>query len=405
MKINYNVLVVDDVEKNLQLIGNLLKDKGISITFATNGKQGLMAAKKKKPDLILLDIMMPEMDGYEVCEKLKGNKETKDIPIIFLTAKNEMEDLVKGFALGAVDYITKPFKKEELISRVLTHLELKRSRDIIEDQKQQLELKNISILEHSKKVEYLNHQLKQQNIQLQELINTKDKFFSIISHDLKGPLYNIITFTDLILENYDNFSKEKLLKIVRSLKDSTMSSNKLLENLLEWARSQTGVMKHEPKKIELFYLLEEVLSSKEKIASAKEISIELVDCQEHFVFADESMLNTVLRNLISNAIKFTPKKGLIKIIGKEKKKGNKGFLELEINDSGIGIKEEVIPDLFKIDKKNTSRKGTEGEKGTGLGLILCKEFVKKNKGNIEVNSQLGKGSSFIFTIPLFEEEK
>ena len=393
-----NVLVVDDTEKNLQLIGNLLQNKGIAITFATNGKQAIIAAQKKKPDLILLDIMMPEMDGYEVCEYLKKDPETKGIPIIFLTSKNETEDIVKGFALGAVDYLTKPFKKEELVSRVLTHLDLKKSHDIIQEQNKQLEIKNLTILSHAKQVEKLNENLKHKNIELKELINTKDKFFSIISHDLKGPLFNILTFTDLIISTIENIKKEKLFKIVSSLKDSTESSLKLLENLLDWSRSQTGILNISPVRIELLYVINDVLLTQKKIASRKDIEITVSDCGDKIIFADEAMMNTILRNLISNAIKFTPKGGKINIIASYKKDNENNQVVVEIKDNGTGMSPETLSKLFVLNKSDSIR-GTDGEKGTGLGLVLCKEFIEKNSGKLNVKSEIGKGSSFIFSVP------
>jgi signal transduction histidine kinase len=403
MKSESDVLVVDDSSVNRRFIGSLFQNKGISIIYATNGKEALEVVRKKMPDLILMDVVMPEMDGYEVCEKLKEAEGTKDIPIIFLTSKNQTEDLIKGFALGAVDYVNKPFKKEELVSRVLTHLELKKSRDIIEEQKKQLKLRNASILEHSKTVEILNNKLGEKNILLQEMITTKDRFFCIISHDLKGPLSNIISFADLILDGYDDFGKEKLLKIVSLLKDSTVTSINLLENLLEWARLQTGALKRNPIKIDICSLLKNVVHAELKMAKLKEQRLEIAGCKESFAYADESMLNTILRNLLSNAIKFTPNGGSIIIRSKEIVIESIGYVAIEVKDTGMGISKESLANLFKVDK-NLSTRGTNGEKGTGLGLILCKEFIEMNYGSISVKSKHGEGSSFTFTIPVYTEK-
>lgn len=403
MMLNYSLLVVDDSRLNREFIGSLFRSKGISIIFAKNGHEAIEAANSQVPDLILLDVIMPELDGYAVCERLKESEGTKNIPVIFLTSRTQTADLVKGFALGAVDYVNKPFKKEELISRVLTHLELKKSRDMIEEQKKQLKLKNMSVLEHFKMVEKLNQELQEKNAIQQELIQTKDKFFSIISHDLRGPLGNIITFADLILEGFANFGKDQLLKTVQLLKDSTVTSVKLLENLLEWARSQTGALHWNPVKLEICTLLRNLKEEETKTAKLKQIELQLNGCEEYFVFGDEAMLKTIMRNLISNAIKFTPKGGSIMINYIEIVVDSKAYMEVEVKDSGLGMKEEMLSNLFKINT-NRSTRGTEGEKGTGLGLILCKEFVEKNKGNIYVKSKIGEGSSFVFSIPKYIEK-
>ncbi len=401
MNIDNSVLIVDDSRLNREYIGGFFQNKGINLRYATNGKEALSEVEKEAPDLILLDVIMPEIDGYTVCEILKKNESTMHIPIIFLTSMNETKDLLKGFAIGAVDYVNKPFKQEELVSRVVTHLELKKSRDLIEEQKKQLHLKNLSIMEHSKIVEQLNEQMKSQNIILQEVIDTKDKFFSIISHDLKGPLGNIISFTDLIITGYYSFSQEKLLSIIRKLKEATISSTKLLENLLQWARSQTGTLTINPVKLEICHLIREIISSIKDKAILKGIQLEIPIEEEFFVYADESMLTTILRNLISNAIKFTPTGGTISVLVTPNL-NDASYIQVEVNDTGIGIDESTIDTLFAIDK-NRSKPGTNGEKGSGLGLVLCKEFVEKNNGKLTVKSKLGKGSSFRFTLPSVNE--
>lgn len=144
-----NIFIVDDVQENLQVLGNILKEQGFNISFARDGVQALKGVEKRKPDLILLDVSMPEMDGYEACERLKSDSDTSDIPVIFLTARSEVEDMVKGFRLGAVDYVTKPFHKEELLARVSTHLDLKDAKDIIKRQVEELEKKNEELYQNS----------------------------------------------------------------------------------------------------------------------------------------------------------------------------------------------------------------------------------------------------------------
>jgi two-component system sensor histidine kinase/response regulator len=398
--INYRVLVVDDIEKNLQLIGNLLQDKGVNILLANNGTKALSAAQKKIPDLILLDIAMPEMDGYEVCKRLKENEATSKIPIIFLTAKNETEDIVKGFAYGAVDYITKPFNKDELISRVFTHLELKKSRDIISEQNHRLTAQNVRILEHTQQVEQLNQKLNKQNQELKEANATKDKFFSIVSHDLRSPFSSIISFTDLLIQSIDEFNKEKLQDFAIHLKESTENTYKLLENLLNWARAQRGKLTFNPEKIDLYTLVNENIKLLDTIAKEKNLYLSASNFEEVYVIADADMINTVIRNLFSNAIKFTKQGGAIQ--AKCEYLPEDDLIAVSISDNGIGMDDETLNKLFDLSEHHTTR-GTNNEPGTGLGLILCKEFIELNSGTIQVKSEQGKGSSFTFTLPLYKQ--
>lgn len=360
------VLIVDDVVDNIRVIGRLLKHKGIQVAPATSGEQALGLAVAKMPDLILLDVQMPEMDGFEVCRRLKSDPITRDIPVIFLTARSESEDIMKGFMLGAIDYITKPFNSDEVIIRIKNHLELKKSRDII----------------------------KEQNLILNQLNATKDKFFSIIAHDLKNPISNFRDMTKVLVENYSALSEEDIQEYLSMLNKSSDTLFSLLENLLEWSRSQRGIISFDPVKLDLSYLVKNVVSLITPLANSKNIRISN-EVADGIVFdADVNMINTVLRNIISNAIKFTPELGTITINAIV----TEHHTEINIIDTGIGISAENIKRLFNI-AENYSTLGTSNEKGTGIGLILCKEFIEKHNGRIWVESELGKGTKFSFVIP------
>ena len=396
------VLVVDDSGINQFYIKNILEEQGLRVEIAGNGEEALEKSRNLLPDLILLDIIMPGPDGFEVCQALKESQDTHGIPVIFLTSRNKKEDMIKGFAVGAVDYVNKPFNKEELVSRVLTHLELKQSQDTIEEQKAKLKLQNSKILNHSRMVENLNQELNQKNKMLEEIIKTKDKFFSIISHDLKSPLGNILSFTDLFLSGFNKFSKEKNFEIVQELKKSTLTSTKLLENLMQWARSQTGSLKRKPEKIPVYQEIIKTFELLEESAKLKNISLKTTGSQTVCALVDKDMFNTIIRNLISNAIKFTDIEGIVEVKISELSQNSDEFCMIEVIDTGVGIDDEDIEKLFKIGT-NRSTPGTSGERGTGLGLILCKEFVERNKGTIQVKSKVGTGSSFIFTLPVCKE--
>jgi len=237
--------------------------------------------------------------------------------------------------------------------------------------------------------------LKESETKLRESNATKDKFFSIIAHDLKSPFNAILGFSEILAQNHKKYDDEKREKIIKYVNNSANNTFKLLENLLTWSRSQSGVIRYSPEKLHLKILLFETILSLQEQAIKKNISILDTIFENDIVFADKNMIETVLRNLISNAIKFTNNGG--NIIISSKKQNDSNFIEISIKDSGVGIPKGTIDDLFRIDK-NTSTQGTDNEVGTGLGLILCKEFVEKHGGKIWVESEENEGSIFSFTI-------
>ena len=299
--------------------------------------------------------MMPGMDGFEVCKIIKSSERLKDIPIIFITAKANKEDIINGFQVGGVDYITKPFNTIELLARVKVHIENQRLK--------------ISLLESNQ---------------------TKDKFFSIIAHDLKGPLGGIFSLIEII--NSDT-SSENVSKYINVVKDSLKSAYDLLDNLLKWARLETRTIQIKYQKLDLKTIIVNNISLLQNLAIQKNITLELKNEETIQVWADSNMLETIIRNLISNALKFTPQNGEISLWYTDKET----YVEVNVQDSGIGISPENIDKLFRIDMKYTTA-GTMGEKGTGLGLILCKEMIEKNNGTIWLKSEEGKGTTFTFTL-------
>ncbi len=355
----FKILIVDDVPKNIQVAANILQQEGYQMAFAQNGKAAISQVQSNRFDLILLDIMMPGMDGFEVCRQLRENPETRNIPIIFLTAKTDAESILKGFEVGAVDYVTKPFNGSELSARVKTHLSLKRAQE-----------------------------------DLLEANATKDKFFSIIAHDLKNPFNALIGLSKLLLNNYDGFNDVKRKDFVQMIHRSSEQGFKLLENLLDWSRMQTGKMEWQPHEIDLNIYAFENISLLNAAAENKNIRLSSLIAKDTMVYADANMIRMVIRNLLSNAIKFTPEGGEVTISSRQ----TDGYEEVTVSDTGIGMSEEDIGKLFRIDVHHSSP-GTADEQGTGLGLILCKEFVEKNGGKIWVKSEVGKWSEFKFSAP------
>jgi two-component system sensor histidine kinase/response regulator len=361
------VLVVDDNPKNVQIIALLLNELKYKIIIAVNGKSSIDLVERVRPDLILMDVMMPGMDGFEACQIIKTKPENDNIPVIFLTAMSEKVNIVKGFEAGGVDYITKPFNKEELISRIKTHLELKFARD---------EMHKMT-----------NH--------LVELNSIKDKMFSVIGHDLRSPLGSIKMTLDFLKgDSGQQYKIEDFRNSVNLLAQTTDEVFGLLENLLGWAKSQSGNLLVVPEEIKVHDLIHSVYLLHKGSITNKNLNFENHVSDSNVVYADLNMLKSVFRNLLSNAIKYTPEGGTISVKTTE----NEGITQIIVTDTGVGIPVENLSKILD-EKQHISTYGTNKESGSGLGLILCQSFVKSNNGRLLVESETGKGSSFIIELP------
>lgn len=245
-----------------------------------------------------------------------------------------------------------------------------------------------------------NLKIEKQKKQLQELNATKDRFFSILAHDLINPFSALDGLTSLLLKKFDSYSPNEIKDMIKIMSHTTTQTYDLLRKLLQWSQTQSGRIENKPSKINLLNTITNNFELLENSFIKKQINFTNTVNKDLFVYVDNNMINTVLRNLMSNAIKFTPLAGNINISTKLLNKPQKTVVQVSVIDSGIGISSDVINKLFKIEE-NISTIGTNNEKGTGLGLILCKEFVKKMGGEIWVESEKGKGSKFIFTIPAY----
>ena len=265
--------------------------------------------------------------------------------------------------------------------------ELNETNTLLEERQQQIE-------EQTEKLEVKKEELESANIHLNELNSTKDKFFSIIAHDLKNPFNTIMGFAELLIMKFNKLSEEKKYKYSEVIYRSSKNIYDLLENLLQWSRTQTNKIAFEPSDFDIENLVQQNIALLNENIESKNISVKLGHSEKVSIYADRNMINTVIRNLLTNAIKFTDKGGQIIIDYKNKN----GDVEFSIRDTGIGMTEKEISQIFRVDT-NISKTGTDGETGTGLGLILCKEFIKKNGGSIWVESKSGEGSKFSFTVP------
>ncbi len=544
---DYTILVVDDNVLNLRLLMDYLVDYGFNVLVASSGDMALKRAKYSLPDMILLDVMMPGLDGFQTCRELKVIESTKDIPVIFMTALSDTKDKVKGFSAGAVDYVTKPLHEEEVIARINTHLSLRKmTRDlaqhnrVLSKQTTQLEISNlvgrqiISILDLDELIErvvnliqtkfayyyvglwfwdkqmrsavleagagyngskpfpmgetltvsdvpsiilhvcstrrlYLAADVTQdpyfkartelphvqselviplqiksqfigvlqinsdrvddfsqsdltvmqtladqiavaiQNAQLYQLaeqhaselkrLNTdKDKFLSILAHDLKGPFIPIVGSAELLSSMADRLDTAQITNLANSIHRSTQRVLRLLEDLLEWVRMQTGHMERLPTEFDMAELAQQNLELVQPKALEKAINVQSMIQSPCLVYADKRMVDTVLRNLLNNAVKFTHANGTISVSA-DVHATDSQFLRVAVSDTGVGIAADDLAKLFRIDAYH-STPGTAEETGTGLGLIMCQEMITLNGGQIWAESELEQGSVFYFTVPI-----
>jgi len=368
------VLLVDDEPLNLQVVGGLLHATGYDITFAKNGLRALELAKQSPPDLILLDVMMPEIDGYEVCKRLKEDPETADVPIIFLTCSSQIEDKIAGFNAGGIDYLTKPCQPDEFLARVKSHVELKRAREQISNANSDLH----KVIE-----------------QLHEANATQARFFSFFIDDLLRPARETCNFPKFLAENFDALEREQILSAAADMEKQACQAFELLKNLSEWVSVQAGLRLPQKTPFCLKDAADSALRELEHALAAKSLFYKNQISNKLIVNADEKMIATVLKALVSNAIKFTPRSGRITVLAN--KHGE--FVEVSVRDTGVGMSPERIQLLLNPGERLTTA-GTENEQGSGLGFILCQQIVQKHGGDMQVGSEPGKGSVFSFTLPL-----
>lgn len=362
------ILAVDDEQLNLELLRFILERNNFEYKGISDDDYLFELLEERLPDLILLDVIMPRIEGFELCEKVKGFAKYKDIPVIFLTGKVNIKDKVKGFEVGGVDYVTKPFNEQELIARIETHIELRRARNQIEQQAENLKQSNA----------------------------LKDRMFSIIGHDLRSPLSAAKLKMDFIMRGIidpksDEFVDGTVFELLKTMDEAL----NLLQNLLGWAKSESDQIQVIPENLDLKDIVEQTFRLLKLGSEHKKIELVNSIPDATFVHADLNTTKTVLRNLLSNAIKFTPVEGRIKVQGILKD----DRIIVEVKDNGQGIPKEDISKILNPNE-HFSKLGTEKEPGTGLGLVLCQNFVNKNGGQLKIRSTVGKGSTFYFDLPL-----
>jgi len=374
------VLIVDDNTKIMAIAEVHLKKEGLEVLCVEDGKSALESARQEKPDLILLDVDMPDMSGFEVCQILKDDAELVMIPVVFLTAADDNKSRVRGLDLGAVDYVTKPFDSFELRARVRAALRTKQLQD-------QLATMNLE----------LEERVDQRTEEIKQLLEQKDAFVNQLSHDLKTPLTPLVALLPMVAERTEDVESKKMLDLIMNNVDYMRN---LTERTLQLAQLNSPEVSLRVEKVDL---ASEIRNTIESLSSVfKENGIEIVNntTTPLDIEADRMLIKELIHNLVSNTIKYTNGDGVVTFESFLKDDN----VEISIKDTGIGMtieqQKRIFEEFYKADDSRSDRSST------GLGLTICKRIVENHGGSIRAESQgSGHGTSVHFTLPIRQSEK
>lgn len=357
---NGRVLIVDDQHSNRQVMMSMLRGRGYEVALAEGGEEALAIIPQFMPDLVLLDVAMPGMDGYEVCERIKADSALADIPVIFVSAMQEIDNKVRGFQVGGVDYITKPFKVEEVLARVRSQITLSHQRQ-----------------------------------QIIALSRTKDQLIHTVSHDLKNPINIIMGYVDM-LTRPEELTHAEITEFANSVMSTARNMNALVSDLLDISQLETGGIKLKIQTVRAATAIENALIALEMMAGQKNVELSAeVDPPDLAFPADPRRIGQVLANLVSNGIKYTPEGGRVHVSAHR----DNGWAVLRVMDNGLGIPADVLPRLFEKFYRIPDAEYYQQE-GTGLGLSIVQGIVEQHGGTIAVESEVGQGSVFQVAMPL-----
>ncbi|MFY9150886.1 MAG: hybrid sensor histidine kinase/response regulator [Prolixibacteraceae bacterium] len=366
------ILTVDDNHLNLMVMKGLFNFQEYDVHFAECGEAALNMARKYLPHLILLDVVMPDISGFEVCRTLKQDPAFNNTSVIFITAASEIDFIIQAFEAGGVDLISKPFRKEELLFRLKKHIESKRT------PVQLLETTTI----------------------LQEIRKVQNRLFSVFGNDLRNGVIDVKMIFEFMSKGIIDPTRDKQYK--RTILDLLANLDKsfsALENLNDWAITESGKLKNEPENINLNEAVVSLVNLYQVGIQSKKIQLNIRINSDHVVFADPTMLKTIIRNIFSNAYKYTPAGGVISF----ESWIEPGFVKLAVSDTGLGMSPDIVtrilnPDVF------FSTMGLNNEIGNGLGLKLCKDFIERSNGKIWIESAPNKGTTVFFMLPQKNED-
>jgi len=371
------ILLVEDNPGDAFLLEEMLEkvpDLSFDITVAETLEKAVKKLRKLEFNIVLLDLGLPDSVELMALETMLDLH--LSFPVVVITGLNDSRTGRKAVEMGAQSYMIKGQFSSFSISQTILY--------------------SIERFKFLKRLKDNEAELKKKNSMLTESNAAKNLLISIVSHDLRGPLNSIVSLLEIVYDKFETIDNDTKRKYLNSILKSATNSRNLMENLLDWANINANRRKVEPEKLDVSQLMLLGTEPLQQIAENKEIEIQLENNVSTTVFADPRMITTVIRNLVSNALKFTPRNGTIKLFTTYS--GN-GQVYFHVQDSGVGIEKETLNTLFDLGK-TISSKGTENEEGTGFGLILCKEFVEKNNGKIDIQSQKGKGTTVRFSLPL-----
>ncbi len=386
-----DIFIVDDALPNLRLLSDMLKKEAYSVRGSPNGHTALIMINAQLPDLILLDIRMPEMDGYEVCRQLKANEKTSDIPVIFISALDHAAQKVEGFRAGCVDYISKPFKTEEVLARVKNHLSIRKFQKQIEMQNIQLQQEIAERKRAEKESECSREAAEKAN-------KIKSDFLANMFHEIRTPMNAIMGFTILTLKTDISREQRNYLRKIKKASDALLD---IINDTLDFSKIEAGKLKIGEMPFRMKELLEDIsdMFSSQAVQKGIRLSISLSPKVPEGLIGDPGRIRQVLVNLTSNAVKFTLTGEIAINITCAKETADDAMLSFKIRDTGIGISEADIHKIFspfsQADASSTRKYG-----GTGLGLAICREIAALMGGSIQAESKSGRGSTFTFTAPL-----